>query len=64
MIRSRSEPRLDGYVTPLSALGGAALQRLMPYKIYDALPWETERLVMLDKWKSFTESAQEHLIYV
>ncbi|WP_304432533.1 hypothetical protein [Acutalibacter muris] len=64
MIRSRSEPRLDGYVVPLSKLGGAALQRLIPYKIYDSLPWETEMPLMLDKWRSFTESAEEHMLYV
>ena len=64
MIRSRSEPRLDGYVVPLSKLGGAALQRLIPYKIYDSLPWEAEMPLMLDKWRCFTESAEEHMLYV
>lgn len=64
MVRSRSEYRMNGYVVPLSSLGGAALQRLMPYKIYDSLPWEAEMPLMIDKWKSFMAGAQEHVIYV
>lgn len=64
MVRSRAEHRGDGYVVPLSQLGGAALDRLMPYKIYDALPWETEMPLMLDKWKRFVENVEEHTAYV
>lgn len=64
MVRSRSEYRMDGYVVPLEKLGGAALQRLMPYKIYDSLPWEAEEPLMLDKWESFVAGAQEHAAYV
>ena len=63
-VRSCARPCLDGYVMPLSQFGGAALERLMPYKIYDSLPWETERPLMLEKWESFVRGAKEHAIYV
>lgn len=64
MIRTNAEYRMDGYVVPLSKMGGVALNRLLPYKLYDALPWETEMPLMLDKWRSFAESVDEHTAYV
>lgn len=63
-VRSCSKLCLDGYVLPLSQFGGAALDRLMPYKIYDSLPWETEMPLMLNRWESFVQGAKEHAIYV
>lgn len=64
MIRTNAEYRMDGYVVPLSKMGGVALNRLLPYKLYDALPWETEEPLMLDKWRSFVESVEDHTVYV
>lgn len=64
MVRSSGEARVDGYVLSLSKFGGAALQRLLPYKIYDALPWEAEMPVMLDKWERFAEGAEDHTVHV
>ncbi len=64
MVRSGGEARADGYVLPLGKFGGAALERLMPYKIYDALPWEAEMPVMLDKWEGFVKSAEDRTVYV
>lgn len=64
LVRSVGEARADGYVVPLSRFGGAALQRLLPYKLYDSLPWEAEEPVMLDRWRGFVEGAGEHIVYV
>lgn len=63
-VRSSSRLCLDGYVLSLAQFGGAALDRLMSYKIYDSLPWEVEMPLMLDKWESFVAGAKEHAIYV
>ena len=40
------------------------LEKLIPYKIYDNLPWETEMPLMLDKWRQFVRKAQEDTVYV
>lgn len=63
-VRVCAEAWRDGYVVPLSPFGGVALDWLLPYKIYDSLPWEVEMPLMLDKWKSFTESAEPNTFYV
>lgn len=52
-IRQAAVRRADGYVIPLNGFGGGLFERLVRYKIYDNLPWETEREVMLDKWREF-----------
>lgn len=51
-------------VVPLSEYSGELLERLLPYKIYDALPWEIERPLMLDKWRCFVRDAQPNTTYV
>ena len=40
-------------------------QQLLSYKIYDFLPWETEKPLMLEHWKDFVKKAiQEDYVYV
>lgn len=56
-IRSHSAPGPGGLIIPLSPFSGELLEKLLPYKIYDFLPWEIERPVMLDKWREFVDSA-------
>lgn len=63
-VRSCARLSQDGYVLPLAQFGGAALNMLMPYKIYDSLPWETEMPLMLEKWAGFVKGAKEHTVYV
>ena len=58
-VRTGGKPRMDGYVVPMGPFGGAAGERLRPYKIYDALPWETEMPLMLDNWARFAEQAED-----
>ena len=43
----------DGQIIPLSQVSPEELPALLPRKIYDGLPWETEAPLMLDKWRQF-----------
>ena len=54
----------ESQIVPLSQYSGEMLERLMPHKIYDCLPWETERPLMLEKWRQFVSTAQADTIYV
>lgn len=51
-------------VVPLAEYSGDLLEQLMQYKIYDVLPWEIERPLMLDKWRQFIHEAQQDTTYV
>ena len=48
----------------MSEYSGKQPERLLPYKIYDGLPWEIERPLMLDKWRQFVFNAEADTIYV
>ena len=63
-IKSCSEKISDGYIIPLADLSGEIFDRLIQHKIYDFLPWETEKQHMLRKWKCFRDSADKETIYV
>lgn len=66
-VRTSSEHRLDGYVVPMAPFGGAAGERLKPYKIYESLSWEAEMPLFLDKWARFVnhvENAKGNPAYV
>ena len=51
-------------VVPLSQFSGEQLEQLLACKIHDALPWETEMPLMLEKWQRFVEHAQTDTTYV
>lgn len=51
-------------VVPLSDYHGEAFEKLLPYKIYDGLPWQEEQPLMLDKWRQFVSAAQPDTRYV
>ncbi len=53
-----------GYIVPLSCFGGELFDKLLQHKIYDFLPWETEKPVMLEKWRSFVSAADNDTVYV
>ena len=63
-ILSVSKEIENGFVVPLSGFNGELFDKLLKYKIYDFLPWETEAPVMLRKWRSFTENADNDTVYV
>lgn len=55
---------VDGRVIPLSDVPQEQLPALLPYKIYDGLPWENEAPVMLDKWRQFVREAKADTVHV
>lgn len=48
---------LTGLVIPLTKVSVNLFGKIIPYKIYDNLDWESEKPVMLDKWQSFGKKA-------
>lgn len=46
-----------GIVVPLNRLEGELFNKALQFKLYDFLDWETERPVMLRKWRSFAQNA-------
>ena len=54
----------ESHIVPLSQFSGEMLDKLLPYKIYDMLPWETEMPLMLDKWRQFVREANADTAYV
>ncbi len=56
-IADLAEHKFDGFIMPLSNFSGEEFDRLINYKIYDFLPWETEMPLMLDKWHNFVKEA-------
>lgn len=63
-ITAKSERKDGGRVIPLSEFRGGLFEKLMRYKIYDFLPWETEKPVMLGKWREFAENKKPGEGYV
>ena len=51
-------------IVKLSDCSGALFDRLLSFKIYDALPWETEMPLMLDKWRQFVKDSDTDTAYV
>ena len=57
LILAAAKKRCGGYIVPICSFSGDLFDRLLTHKIYDFLPWEAEKPLMLDKWRSFAESA-------
>jgi hypothetical protein len=57
-VYSESVKTGAGYVVPLTRISVSLFGKVVPYKIYDGLDWETERSVMLEYWRSFAEMAR------
>ena len=55
-ILASASKKSGGYIVPLGAFSGELFDKLLQYKVYDFLPWETERPVMLDKWREFVQN--------
>jgi len=54
----------ESRIVPLSQYSGEMFDKLLPYKIYDFLPWETEQPLMLEKWREFVRGATLDTRYV
>jgi hypothetical protein len=55
-IKEISVRKLDGYIIPLHEVKGDLFDKVIPYKIYDYLPWDIEKEVILDYWSEFADS--------
>ena len=64
LIKEKSALRRDGHIVPLGEFSGELFDKLLRYKIYDFLPWETEMPVMLDRWREFVKSVKPDERYV
>ena len=64
LITSKADNTEGGYILPLSGFDGELFEKLLQHKIYDFLPWEIEKPIMLDKWREFLESAKTDERYV
>ena len=51
-------------VVSLSDYSGETFEKLLQYKIYDFLPWETEKPLMLEKWRKFVRESDPETAYV
>lgn len=58
------EAKGDGWIVPLARFSGQELDWLLPYKIYDGLPWEAEKPLMLDRWERFVQGTEKGAVYV
>ncbi len=54
----------ESRIVSLKDYSGEMFNRLLQYKIYDFLPWKTEKPLMLEKWRQFVRTADENTIYV
>ena len=64
LISAESEPTAGGIAVPLADwLEPEVSDFLLKRKIYDFLPWETEKPVMLQKWRDFAENADEDYVF-
>jgi hypothetical protein len=63
-IKQNAVKKANGYVVSLSAFSGELFDKLLQYKIYDFLPWETEYPLMLDKWSEFVQVVASDERYV
>lgn len=63
-ILSLSAKTERGYIIPLSECQGELFDKLLKFKIYDFLPFETEKPVMVDKWRDFVRSCDNDTIHV
>ena len=63
-IKEAAVKKQGGYVVPLAQFQGEISERLIQKKIYDFLPWEKEKPLMLGKWAEFAAAADKNSRYV
>ncbi len=56
-LRPVAEPVPGGLILPLARVESEWLERLLPYKIYDGLPWAVEQPLMLRRWRTWAAAA-------
>lgn len=61
---SLGESMENGVIVSLSKLFGEIFDKALQFKIYDFLPWDIEKPLMLRKWSEFVQHADEDTAYV
>lgn len=64
LLSALGESVKNGIVVPLSELSGALFDKALQHKIYDFLPWEREKPLMLGRWRNFVQNADSNTVYV
>ena len=54
----------EARIVSLSEYSDEMFSKLLPFKIYDFLPWEEEKPLMLDKWRQFVSESRPDTVYV
>lgn len=62
-LREKGAPQPGGVVVPLSGVSGELFDKALRFKIYDFLDWQTERPVMLEKWRRFASGADGTYVF-
>jgi hypothetical protein len=57
-LYAEGKKTLTGLIVPLTQISVSLFGKVIPFKIYDNLGWETEKPVMLEQWQSFAKKAQ------
>lgn len=63
LINNVAQPFAGGLIVPLGVFEGELFEKLLQHKVYDFLPWETEKQVILQKWRSFAETADKGYVF-
>lgn len=64
-LYSEGTKRLSGLIVPLTKVSVNMFGKVIPYKIYDNLDWETEKPVIQERWQNFAKKAQvKNRVYV
>jgi hypothetical protein len=57
-ILSEGIKKRSGYAIPLTKVSVKLFEKILPYKVYGRLDWETEKAVMLEHWQEFADEWQ------
>ncbi len=63
VILANSQHKYGGFVVPLASLSSELFGKVLQYKIYDYLDWETERRVMLGRWLDFADNCSGTYVF-
>jgi hypothetical protein len=56
-LYSEGTKKLTGLVIPLTKVSVSLFSKIIPFKIYDQLDWETEKPILLEQWQNFAKKA-------
>lgn len=64
-LYSEGTKKLTGLVIPLTKVSVSLFSKIIPYKIYDHLDWESEKPILLEQWQNFVKKTlMKSRIYV